>query len=99
MHPTDESLRSYLDLQTPESEREPIYAALEKAARHAAHSHLKIRDFDDAGRPTNVDVPRLLAVYRKACYDGYLSFEYFGDADAVEAVKKGIAYLRPLITM
>lgn len=83
--------------ELPESERGPIYSELEKIARHAVHSHLKIRDFDDAGRPTNVDVPRLLAVYRKACYDGYLSFEYFGDGDAVEAVRKAVAYLRPLV--
>jgi sugar phosphate isomerase/epimerase len=81
----------------PESERGCLYDALEKVARHASHSHLKIRDFDDAGRPTNVDVPRLLDIYRRACYDGVISFEYFGDADAKEAVAKGIAYLRPLI--
>ncbi len=81
----------------PEAEREIVYTSLAKAARHAVHSHLKIRDFDAHGVPTNVDVPRLLAIYRRACYDGYLSFEYFGDADAAEAVRKGVQYLRPLI--
>ena len=82
----------------PEDQREIVYTSLAKVARHAVHSHLKIRDFDASGRPTNVDVPRLLAIYRKACYDGYLSFEYFGDGDGIEAVRKGIAYLRPLIS-
>jgi sugar phosphate isomerase/epimerase len=84
--------------ELPESERGRIYSELEKIARHAVHSHLKIRDFDSDGRPANVDVPRLLAIYRKACYDGYLSFEYFGDGDAVDAVRKAVAYLRPIIS-
>ncbi len=83
--------------RVPEGERGVIYESLAKVARHAVHSHLKIRDFDADGRPTNVDVPRLLAVYRKACYDGYLSFEYFGDGDAEEAVRRAVAYLRPLL--
>ena len=83
--------------ELPESERAPVYDGLTRVARHAVHSHLKIRDFDASGRPTNVDVPRLLGIYRKACYDGIISFEYFGEGDGVEAVRKGIAYLRPLI--
>jgi sugar phosphate isomerase/epimerase len=80
--------------EAPESERGPIYDSLEKLARFTVHSHLKVRDFDAAGVPTNVDVPRLLAIYRKACFDGVLSMEYFGEGRAHEAIGKGAAYLR-----
>lgn len=80
-----------------ESQREVIYSSLAKVARFAVHSHLQIRDFDGAGRPTNVDVARLLEVYRGACYDGYISLEYFGEGDAVDAVRRAVAFLRGLI--
>lgn len=80
-----------------EPEREVIYASLEKIARFAVHSHLTVVDFNDAGCVTNVDVPRLLDTYRKACYNGYLSIEYIGEDDPAEAVGKAVAYLRGLM--
>jgi len=79
-----------------EAEREPIYDALARVARFAVHSHLKLGTFDADGTPTNVDVPRLLAIYRRASYNGYLSIETFGD-DPAGTVTRGVAYLRPLL--
>jgi len=81
----------------PESEREVIYTSLERIARFAVHSHIKLRNFDATGRPTNVDVPRLLKIYRRASYDGYLSIECAGTEDPKEVVRKTLACLRPLV--
>ena len=63
--------------RTP-AEREPLYADAARLARHAQHFHLKLRDFDPEGNPSNLDVPRLLDILRKACYRGWISFEIFG---------------------
>ena len=83
--------------EKPESERGPIYDSLAKVARFTVHSHLKVRDFDEKGVPTNVDVPRLLAIYRKACFDGVISLEYPGGGDAHEVIRKSVAYLRGVL--
>jgi len=80
-----------------ETERERIYTELERIARFAVHAHLKIGPFDERGRPDNVNVERLLQIYRRAAYDGVLSFEMFRDGDATETVKKAVAFLRPLL--
>lgn len=83
--------------RTP-AEREPLYADAARLAKHAEHFHLKLRDFDADGRPTNLDVPRILRILRKACYRGWISFEIFGTEEPLEVAKKGLAYVRPLVS-
>jgi len=80
-----------------EAEREPIYTELDAIARFAVHAHLKIGSFDAAGRPTNVDVSRLIDIYRRHAYDGFLSFETYTDVDARDCVVKALAYVRALL--
>jgi sugar phosphate isomerase/epimerase len=82
--------------QKSKREREAVYRSLETVARFAVHSHLKVQDLDDRGGPAHVDVPRLLAIYQRACYDGYLSIEYAGGGEPEAVVRKAAGYLRTL---
>jgi sugar phosphate isomerase/epimerase len=88
-------LPGYMD--KPAAECEMIYQEFETAVRLAANAHLHVFDPDADGCPTPLDVPRLLAILRKACYDRYLTLEYCGETDARAAVADAVRYLRPMV--
>jgi len=89
--------RNFLqDSPLPDEPGASAYASLAEVARFAVHSRLEVLDGDFAGGG-GIDLARVLDIYRRACYDGYLSLEYLGDGDAREALKRGIAYLRTLL--
>ncbi len=45
----------------------------------------------------DVDVKRCVEILRKAGYDGYLSIEFEGSEDCIEAIAEGYEYLKTLI--
>ena len=42
----------------------------------------------------DVDVDRCIKVLKRAGYDGYLSIEFEGSEDCIEAISRGFAYLK-----
>ncbi|MBI5723876.1 MAG: sugar phosphate isomerase/epimerase [Planctomycetes bacterium] len=82
---------------TPEA-RDGVYENLKVMAPYATASHLKIRGFNPDGSLLGWDMPRLLGIYRKAGFDGSLTFESIVDGDLIaplakarEVVEKAIA--------
>ena len=88
-------VRGYTDVAP--ALREPIYTETEKVAILACNAHLKIRDFTPDGDHAHLDVPRLLGIYRKAGYNGWLVLEYHGKDDPHEPNAKGVALLKRLL--
>ncbi len=77
--------------------RERIYTETEKIAPLAANSHLKINTFDAAGNAEFVDVERILDIYRRTGFDGYIVLEYWGEGEPEEPNAKGVELLRRLL--
>jgi sugar phosphate isomerase/epimerase len=69
-------------------------AGLKAMVPHMAMAHLKTLDFDAAGNETAFDIPAIIALYREAGFDGYLSIEYEGKGDPYEGVEKSVALAR-----
>jgi len=62
-----------------------------------ALAHLKTLAFDDAGNETTFDIPGIVAAYRDAGFDGFLSIEFEGKGDQYEGVAKSVAIGRRAI--
>lgn len=77
--------------------RERIYTEAEKIAPLAANSHLKINTFDAEGNAEFVDVARILDIYRKAGFDGFIVLEYWGEGEPEEPNAKGVQVLQRLL--
>ncbi len=82
---------------TPE-ERDGVYQNLAVMAPYATAAHLKVRGLAPDGSPLGWDLPRLMAIYRDAGYDGCITFESIAEGDllaplaaAREAVERAIA--------
>ena len=73
------------------------YPAVERAAPHAAHVHAKLYNPDDAGVEPTHDYPRILELLEGVGYDDYISIEYEGEEDPVDAVPRGAMHLRKVI--
>lgn len=80
-----------------ENVRDRIYTETAKIAPLAANTHLKINTFASDGKAEFVDVARILGIYRKAGFDGFIVLEYWGDGEPEEPNAKGIALLRRLL--
>lgn len=70
------------------------YAAVERAAPHAAHVHAKLYTPDASGSEPTHDWPRILRTLATSGYDGYVSIEYEGKEDPMTAVPRGARHLR-----
>lgn len=46
----------------------------------------------------DVDVERCVKILKRAGYDGYLSIEFEGSEDCIEAISQGFAYLKSIIS-
>jgi sugar phosphate isomerase/epimerase len=80
-----------------ETARDVIYSETEKVARIMANAHLKIRDFTADGQHKQVNVKRILDIFDKNAYDGYVVLEYYGQDDPANPNKRGVELLRRLI--
>jgi len=45
----------------------------------------------------NIDVPKCLAILKRAGYDGYVSIEFEGSEDCIYGISKGLEYLKETI--
>ena len=88
----------FFDPACSPADRDAVYKNLEVMAPYATASHLKVRGLNPDGSLLGWDMKRLLAIYRKAGYDGVIAFESVVDGDllaplakAREAVEKAIA--------
>ncbi len=81
----------------PEGARDVIYTETQKIAPLMANAHMKIRDFTPEGSHKQVNVKRLLDIYRSTGYDGHVVLEYHGQDDPQEPNKLGVALLRHLL--
>lgn len=52
-----------------------VYAGAAKMARYATNSHLKVKGIDEDGSLIGWDLDRLLGIYRRAGYEGPITFE------------------------
>ena len=56
----------------------PQYEAIRQVASYAGLVHAKTHEFDENGRPTDLDVVRALRIVRDSGYSGPISIEYEG---------------------
>jgi len=57
----------------------PVYASIARIAPYAGLVHAKTHEFDERGRPIDLDVVRALRIVRDTGYDGPISLEYEGN--------------------
>jgi len=73
---------------------EAVYTETQKLMPLAANVHLKVGDFTAEGEHAYVDVPRLIAIFRDAGYDGHIVLEAYGDNDHIQSCVRGLAMMR-----
>jgi sugar phosphate isomerase/epimerase len=75
-----------------------IYDAIARMMPYAKGVSAKSYDFDDAGRETKLDYPRILKIVTDAGYRGFVGIEYEGgrlsEPDGIKATKKLLESLR-----
>jgi len=75
--------------------QEDLYAGIERLAPHMTYSHVKIYGLtDDGSDDIFLDYDRILDIYRRAGYRGYLSIENFSQEDPLDIVPRAAAMLR-----
>ncbi|PYM62994.1 MAG: hypothetical protein DMD79_09755 [Candidatus Rokuibacteriota bacterium] len=72
------------------------WASVLQAAPRAAHVHAKFWRVAPDGSEPGMDYPALLAVLRRAGYDGFITFEYEAAEDAA-ALARAYDYLRRVV--
>jgi sugar phosphate isomerase/epimerase len=75
-----------------------IYEAIARMMPYAKGVSAKSYDFDEEGRETSLDYPRLLKIVTDAGYHGYVGIEYEGsrlsEPEGIQATKKLLESLR-----
>jgi sugar phosphate isomerase/epimerase len=75
-----------------------IYDAIARMMPHARGVSAKSHDFDDSGKETTLDYPRLMKIVTDAGYHGFVGIEYGGnrlsEPDGIRATKKLLESLR-----
>jgi len=74
-----------------------LYESTKRLIPYALHTHLLVNEFDKEGYPTNLDLKRLIKIYKASNYQGYISIEYFGDKDPYQATKKASEILNRIL--
>ena len=75
--------------------QEDAYEGIERLAAHMIYSHVKIYGItDNGGDDIYLDYDRILDIYRRAGYQGYLSIENFSQEDPLVIVPKAVRMLR-----
>jgi sugar phosphate isomerase/epimerase len=72
-------------------------ASIERTLPHAVHVHAKLYDLDTDGADPRFDWQQIVRILRDGRYRGFLSVEYEGAEDPIEAVPRGVRYLRRLL--
>ncbi|MFH0964627.1 MAG: sugar phosphate isomerase/epimerase family protein [Planctomycetota bacterium] len=75
--------------------QEDIYEGIERLAPHMVYSHVKIYGLTPDGMDDIfLDYDRILAIYRRFGYRGYISIENFSQEDPMELVPRAVEMLR-----
>lgn len=64
------------------------YEALQKIMPYAGAVHAKMHEFNEGGMETKIDVPRCVAIAKRAGYDSYLGIEFEGPGSDHDGVLK-----------
>lgn len=73
------------------------YADLERCAPYAVTCQLKTEVTPEGKAKEAADVPRIVAILRKAGYEGYVTLEHEADEDPLEAIPRHLEALRKAI--
>ena len=76
---------------------ELMYTGSELLLPLTAHSHVKFLKMDADGKDNKIDYTRLLPLYRKAGYDGWLSLELSTDEEPEMRSALAASYLRKVL--
>jgi sugar phosphate isomerase/epimerase len=76
---------------------EGVYQAAEALVGLTPYTYLQFYEIDPSGRELHVDVPRLLRIYERAGYDGYLMIKWHREADPYWAVGVIARYVRTVL--
>jgi sugar phosphate isomerase/epimerase len=76
---------------------ERVYETAEALVGLAPYTYLQFYEIDPGGRELHVDMPRLLGIYERAGYDGYLMIKWHGEPDPYWAVSTIARYLRTIV--
>jgi sugar phosphate isomerase/epimerase len=71
--------------------------AARKVAPFVKHAHAKSYVFDKAGNEKNIDFKSIIAILKKAGYQGALSVEFEGEMDEFEGVEKTVKLLKKIL--
>jgi len=93
------NVRVCLDAHNFNSEYSDIvYEGAERLLPYTIYSHVKFLDFNGRYFPHILDYERLLSIYKKYGYDGYLSIEYAGSSSPMAAVGEACRLLKETLT-
>lgn len=70
------------------------YESIEKTIPYAAFVHAKFYEFDEKGEEKRLDYPRIMEIFKKNNYIGFLSVEFEGEGEELENVPKAVKALR-----
>ncbi len=73
------------------------YDSLKRILPYAKAVHAKVNDIDENLNHPRFDHARCIELTRAAGYDGYLGIEYEGSIEPVEAIRRGVRKLTPLL--
>jgi sugar phosphate isomerase/epimerase len=77
---------------------EPIvYEAAKELIPLSSYGHLQFYEIDKTGRELHMDMPKLLNIYHKKNYKGFLMLEWEGEGDPFNATMRQIEYLHSII--
>ncbi len=70
----------------------------EKIAPRMANAHIKVNTYDSQGQADNVDVERLVSIFKDVGYDGHIVLEYFGQGDPRDSMTSGLKLLDEILS-
>jgi len=83
-----------LTLDTGNYHDADIYEAIDKSMPHAVHVHAKIHKMSPEGEELEFDYSKILSIFKKHNYRGFISLEYEGEEDEMEYIPKSIDMIR-----
>ena len=74
-----------------------VYEAAESLVPLSPYGHLQFYEIDETGRELHMDMPKLLGIYGKHQYSGFLMLEWEGESDPFEATTLQAEYIRSIM--
>jgi len=83
-----------LNLDTGNYHDADNYAAIDQSMQHAVHIHAKIHKLSPQGEELEFDYEKILNIFKKHNYRGFISPEYEGQEDELTYIPKAIEMIR-----